>query len=69
MPGAPRAQEFIVPVLVQGSWVQRLPVGGGPVGGQGLMLRVDFREALTVVWCFNVLGPENQVFWLWGGRK
>lgn len=28
MPGAPRAQEFIVPVLVQGSWVQRLPVGG-----------------------------------------
>lgn len=28
MPGAPRAQEFIVLVLVQGSWVQRLPVGG-----------------------------------------
>lgn len=45
------------------------PRGGGPVGGQGLMLRVDFREALTVVWCFNVLGPENQAFWLWGGRK
>lgn len=28
LPGAPRAREFIVPVLVQGSWVQRLPVGG-----------------------------------------
>ena len=28
MPGAPRAQEFIVPVLVQSSWVQQLPVGG-----------------------------------------
>lgn len=24
------------------------------------MLRVDFREALTVVWCFSVLRPENQ---------
>lgn len=31
MPGAPSAR-FIVPVLVQGSWVQQLPEGG-PVGG------------------------------------
>lgn len=41
----------------------------GPVGGQGSMGRAEFREALTTVWCFSVLAPETQAFWLWGGRE
>lgn len=57
MPGAPSAL-FIVPVLVQGSWVQWL-LEQGPVGRLGSMRRVDFREALRMAWCFSVLG-ENE---------
>lgn len=76
--GAPSAW-VITLVLVQGSWVRRLPEGG-PVGRLGWMRRVDFREALTMVWCFGVLGPETctqprgwpepTAFWLgmWGEK-
>lgn len=48
-PGAPGAG-----LSCQGSWVQRL-LEQGPVGGQGLMHRADFRGVLTMVWSFRVL--------------
>lgn len=45
---------LMVPVLIQGSWMH-----WGPVGGQGLMRRVDFKEDLVAVWSCTVLGAET----------